>query len=130
MRVLFDIQDMLEDELKKISKKDDITSSDLDNVYKIVDIVKDISTIEAMKNADQNGYSRDYSMDYGNSYTRDGYSERRGRDSMGRYTSRDSEYSRHGNKDRMIEDLKVMMQNARTEDERNSYRKAVEQLER
>lgn len=49
MRVLYDIQDLLEDELKKIVKKEDITTTDLDSIYKMVDIVKDTTTIEAMK---------------------------------------------------------------------------------
>lgn len=154
MRVLYDIQDMLEDELKKISKKEDITTMDLDNIYKMVDIVKDVTTVEAMKKAEQEGYSRDYARDYSRGYSedysnaygsyarrgRDGdgdgrYSEdgsyRRGRDSMGRYTSRDSYdgYSRHS-KDEMIEHLKEMMQNARNDEERESYRRAIEQMKR
>lgn len=154
MRVLYDIQDMLEDELKKISKKEDITTMDLDNIYKMVDIVKDVTTVEAMKKAEQEGYSRDYARDYSRGYSedysnaygsyarrgRDGdgdgrYSEdgsyRRGRDAMGRYTSRDSYdgYSRHS-KDEMIEHLKEMMQNARNDEERESYRRAIEQMKR
>lgn len=165
MKVLFDIQDMLEDELKKISKKEDITAMDLENIYKMVDIVKDITTVDAMHKAEQEGYSRDYardmsrgySDDYANAYGsyrsydgrrgRDGdgdgrYSEdgsyRRGRDSMGRYTSRDSSYrggsyeggySGH-DKEEMIDHLKEMMRNARSEDERESYRKTIEQMQR
>ena len=161
MKVLYDIQDMLEDELKKISKKDDITAMDLENIYKMVDIVKDVSTIDAMKKSEQGGYSQDYSRgSYDGSYRsyrgdsydsydgrrgRDGdsdgrYSEdgsyRRGRDAMGRYTSRDGSYrgsyegySGHGKED-MIENLKEMMRNARTEEERESYRKTIEQLQR
>lgn len=161
MRVLYDIQDMLEDELKKISKKDEITTSDLDNIYKMVDIVKDVTTVDAMHKAEQEGYSRDYARDYSRGYSedyanaygsyrtsydgrrgRDGdgdgrYSEdssyRRGRDSMGRYTNRgtsyDDGYSRHS-KDEMIEHLQEMMRNARSEDERESYRKTIEQMKR
>lgn len=157
MKVLYDIQDMLEDELKKISKKEEITSTDLDNIYKMVDIVKDVTTVDAMHKAEQDGYSRDYARDYSrgysddyanaygsyNSYARRGrdgdgdgrYSEegsyRRSRDSRGSYASRDSsyEYSRH-NKEEMIEHLKEMMRNARSEEERESYRKTIEQLQR
>lgn len=158
MKVLYDIQDMLEDELKKISKKEEITSTDLDNIYKMVDIVKDVTTVDAMHKAEQDGYSRDYARDYSrgysddyanaygsyNSYARRGrdgdgdgrYSEessyRRGRDAMGRYTSRDSSYdgySRHS-KDEMIAHLKEMMRNARTDEEREAYRKTIEQMDR
>lgn len=166
MKVLFDIQEMLEDELKKISKKEDITAMDLENIYKMVDIVKDVTTIDAMQKAEKEGYSyardmsrdmsRGYSEDYANAYAsyrsydgrrgRDGdsdgrYSEdgsyRRGRDAMGRYTSRDGSYrdgsydgySGHGKED-MIDNLKEMMRNARSEEERESYRKTIEQLQR
>jgi hypothetical protein len=155
MRVLYDIQDMLEDELKKISKKEEITTSDLDNIYKMVDIVKDVTTVDAMKKAEQDGYSRDYARDYSRGYSedyanaygsyrtsydgrrgRDGdgdgrYSEdssyRRGRDSMGRYTSRDGGYSGHSKED-MIEQMKEAMRNAHSEEERESYRRAIEQM--
>ena len=164
MKVLFDIKDMLEDELKKISKKEDITAMDLENIYKMVDIVKDITTVDAMKKAEEQGYSRDYARDYSRGYSedyantygyrsndgrrgRDGdadehYSEdssyRRGRDSMGRYTSRDGSYrggsyeggySGH-DKEEIIEHLKEMMRNARSEEERESYRKTIEQMQR
>lgn len=43
---------------------------------------------------------------------------------MGRYTSREDGYSRHGN-DEMIANLKAMMMNARTEEERENYRKTI-----
>ena len=140
MKVLYDIQDMLEDELKKISKKEEITSTDLDNIYKMVDIVKDVTTVDAMHKAEQDGYSRDYARDYSrgysddyanaygsyNSYARRGrdgdgdgrYSEdgsyRRGRDAMGRYTSRDmgrsnrGGYSRADDKEQMLEKIEQM----------------------
>lgn len=158
MRVLYDIQDMLEDELKKISKKDDITSMDLENMYKMVDIVKDITTVDAMHKAEQEGYSRDYARDYARGYSedyanaygsyrtsydgrrgRDGdsdgrYSEdssyRRGRDSMGRYTSRGNSYDGGYSGHDMTQHLEDMMRNARTEEERDAYRKALEQMKR
>lgn len=159
MKVLYDIQDMLEDELKKICKKEEISTSDLDNIYKMVDIVKDVTTVDAMRKAEQEGYSRDYARDYSrgysddyanaygsyNSYARRGrdgdgdgrYSEdssyRRSRDNSGRSYSRDgsyeSGYSRH-NKEEMIEHLKEMMRNARSEEEKESYRRTIEQMQR
>ena len=141
MRVLYDIQDMLEDELKKISKKEDITTSDLDNIYKMVDIVKDVTTVDAMKKAEQEGYSRDYARDYSRGYSEDyanaygsyrnSYDGRRGRDAMGRYTSRDGSYgySEHSKED-MIEQMKEAMRNAHNDEERESYRRAIEQMKR
>ena len=63
---LYDICEMLEDELKEIVKKGDISPNELDRVYKAVDIIKDIKTVEAMEDG---GYSNE------------GMSSRRGRGS-------------------------------------------------
>lgn len=135
MKVLYSIEDKMMDELKRICSKPDMSQSDLENVYKMVDIIKDVSTIEAMRDA---GYSQanvrmsydDPSMSYGRYGNRsydDGYSERRGRDAMGRYTSRDG-YSTHN--ESMIDMLKDKMHNATSEVERENYRRVIEQLER
>lgn len=138
MRVLYEVCDKAEDELRQICKKTELTKDDLDNMYKLIDIVKDVKTVEAMKNAEEQGWSREYSRgyeeDYSNTYpiykmARDGeresgYSYRRGRDSMGRYTSRDND------KEGMIEHLRELMMNARTEDERENYRKTIDNLSR
>lgn len=135
MKVLYSIEDKIEDELKRICNKPDMSQSDLENIYKMVDIIKDVSTIEAMRDA---GYSQanvrmsydDPSMSYARYSNRsydDGYSERRGRDAMGRYTSRDG-YSTHDVP--MIDMLKEKMRNAGSEIERENYRRVIEQLER
>ncbi len=164
MNVLMDLQEMLNDQLKSIAKKGDITPTELENTYKAIDIIKDIETINAMRNADD-GYSQAYrhDMDYsmtghsmnggsydGNSYTgrrgRDGdgdgrYSEgygnstRRGRDARGRYTSRDNGsygsgmYSRDAGKEKMLDELSMMMNTAKTEHEREAIRQCIEKLD-
>lgn len=76
MDILYGIKDLLCEELDKINKKHDVTPSDLEMAYKAVDIIKDISTIEAMEE-----YGDEYSYDDDMSYARN-------RDSMGRYSSR------------------------------------------
>ena len=54
MRVLEDMKEQLEDQLKKITKKGDaISPQELDNAYKAIDIIKDITTIEAMQKAEK-----------------------------------------------------------------------------
>lgn len=92
MRVLEDICELLEDELKQIVKKDELSSiQDLEIVYKAVDIIKDIETIKAMKKADNNySYSPYYDSYEMGSYDMNGNSRRRGRNSRGEY-SRDEE---------------------------------------
>lgn len=143
MKVLYDIREMIEDEMKKICKQDSLTGTDLEELYKMVDIVKDISTVEAMEQAD---FGDGYSGAYGYSYEMDYPMSTRGRsrDSMGRYSGRGGssyegrsyaressydDYSGHS-KEQMIEKLKVMMREARNEEERESYRRAIEALNR
>ena len=83
MKALEDLKELLVDQIKKVTKKGDITPNELENMYKAVDIIKDISTIKAMEKAEkeeeeysQRGYSRDrYSRDgsYGGSSMRGSY---------------------------------------------------------
>lgn len=125
---LYDLCEMLDDELKEIVKKGDISPNELDRVYRAVDIIKDIKTIEAMEESQYsnarggsnrgsyNSYDGSYDGSYegGNSNARGGrgYSEdgsyRRGRDTMGRYTSRDGGYSREEDKDHMLKQIEHM----------------------
>lgn len=133
MRVLYDMKDKMEDELKSICRKDEMTPVDLENTYKIVDILKDITTIEAMHQADFSGNSGTYMDNYSRGWDVD-YSYARGRDARGRYTSRDGGsyndgYSRTS-KEEMIDHLTGMMRSARTEEERENYRKTIDQLTR
>ena len=134
MNTIYNVEDRVEDELKQICKKPEWSPSDIEMIYKMIDILKDTSTIEAMKEA---GYSQasarmsydDPGMAYanrGNSY--DNYSYRRGRDSMGRYTSRDG-YSGH-DKESMIEGLREKMHMATNESDREAIRRAIDILER
>ena len=116
MNELYDLCENLKEEIRELNKKGDISPTELDRAFKAVDIIKDIKTIEAMEDA---GYS------YANSYDgmsnarrgRDGdgdgrYSEdasyRRGRDTMGRYTSREGGYSGHEEKEQMMRQIEEM----------------------
>lgn len=129
MRVLDDLCDVLEMELKELVKKDDLSPAELDNAYKAVDILKDIETIKAMKESSYDGYSqRMYYDEPGGSYGRNSYDgrssydggsyrgsydysgARRGRDGDGdgRYSER-RDYSRHDEKEQLmakIDDMK------------------------
>lgn len=153
MHVLDNLSYVLEDMLEPIAKKDDISPTELDNVKDAVKSLYYIETIKAMK---EYGNSNDYSYAGGSSYrggsyrgsydnmmyrgSYDGrygmdgdgdgrYSERRGRDSRGRYTSRD-DYSRHDDKDQMLSKLERMMDEAGSEAERQTIRECMRKLER
>ena len=79
MEILYELKELLCEELEKINKKHDIGNmGELEVAYKAVDIIKDITTIEAMEEADFTDYSYDEGMSY----------RGRNRDSMGRYSSR------------------------------------------
>ena len=90
MEILYGIKDLLCEELDKINKKHDVSPADLEMTYKAVDIIKDISTIEAMEE-----YGDDYSYDDDMSYARN-------RDSMGRYSRRRGGRMSYDRQDRMM----------------------------
>lgn len=93
MEILYELKDLLCEELEKINKKHDIGNmGELEVAYKAVDIIKDISTIEAMEEADFSDYSYDDGMSYRNGK----------RDSMGRYSSRGRSGRRSYNDGRMM----------------------------
>lgn len=217
------IKEILEEQIKKIVKKGDITPQELDNLYKASAVCLDFETKEAMKKAEKSekekgeysqrgnsydgnsnrgytndnysnhypwfmpgfrsfdGSSNDYSNEgsyrgnsydnqpnwnmgnrgtqpnqsnnsnasynrgsYGSSYdgqSYGGYSEResyddgsyrRGRDARtGRYVSRDSyDYSRHNERERMLDRLESMLDNASSEKDRRAIEQCIERIGR
>ena len=92
MEILYETKDLLCEELEKINKKHDIGNmAELEVIYKAVDIIKDITTIEAMEEADFNDYSYDDDASYA-----------RNRDSMCRYSRRGRSRRSYDNADRMM----------------------------
>ena len=131
MDAYFDLKEMLCEELEDVVKKGELSAGDLDVVDKLTHSIKSLVTIMAME---EGGYSNDGSYDnYGNggmnggsynSYR--GYSSRRGRDSMGRYTS-GRRYSRDEAKDEVMRHLEKAMTGASGE-QRKIIQDAVEEL--
>ena len=182
MRVLDDIKELLEDELKKIAKKGDISPTELENVYKAVKTINYATIIDAMEEEKESGYSQrgysrgmgayavnggypgsSYDGSYGsynsydgsmsnrggmgmsNDYSRDGRAGRDG-DSDGRYSETGSYaqsnrggssmdgyanrgYSRHTEKEKMIEKLEGMMNTVSNEKERQAIMQCISKLE-
>lgn len=144
MKVYYEIKDMLEKELEQIADKRELTSNSLDVMDKVVDIIKDIETICAMKEASEEGYSSYYpnymyddGMD-GQSYAR-GRGRNARRDSMGRYSSENYSnnsydsygrrgYSREDSRDHMVGELERMEREATSESEKNMIRNWKNQL--
>lgn len=149
MDTLKELKKVLEEQIEEIAKKNDISPTELERLDKAVDIIKDIETIWAMKD-----YGAPEEEDYGYSgrypyYMRDdmsrtgrsydpwdrGASYRRGRDmNTGRYVSRempryymDNGYSGHSNKEDMKMDLRMMMDNAKSDKERMAIQNLLDQ---
>lgn len=141
MKVYHEIKDILERELEQIADKHELTSNNLEVMDKVVDIIKDIETICAMRDA-----SEDYSGAYMPRYFYDdgdmsngSYARGRGRyarrDSMGRYSSDDGysgydrrNYSREDSRDHMISELDRMEREATDENQKNMIRNWKNQL--
>lgn len=139
MDTIYELKDLLEKEIKKVTAKGDISPTEVKTIGEAVDILKDIETICAMKEYgnDDSSYAmsnRGYStmrmpMDrmYRDSYdSYDGNSYKR--DSMGRY-SRDN-YSRHDQREEMVMRLEQRLKNARSEEERKAIMECINDLER
>jgi hypothetical protein len=114
---MYELREMLCEELDKITKKGELSAGSLDVVDKLTHSIKSIDTIIAMEEA---GYSSDdYSM-RGNSYARGRGSNAR-RDSMGRYSS--DNYSMRGGRSG------ERGRNYSYDDEMNNLREQLEDME-
>lgn len=86
MDILKDLKRVLEKELEEITRKNEISPVELERIDKAVDIIKDIETICAMKEATDSYMDSEYynprSYDSRSSY-------RRGYEPVRRYASRD-----------------------------------------
>lgn len=112
--------------IDEINEKGDLNASNLELLGEAVDALKDIYTIK--EKADTMSYER--SMPY---YMNDGYGARdsRGRFMNDGYRGYDHEYMRGYNRYGADDDkdyIKWKMQNAPTEQEREMYRRRMEQM--
>lgn len=124
--------DYICDELKELERKAEkngsLSMSEIQYMDTLAHAKKNLLTGEAMMEA-EDGESGRYSMPhygYGNSYNYGG-SYRRGRDSMGRYTSRRGGYSYD---DGMIEELRSLMENAPDERTKSEFRQFIAKMEK
>ena len=149
---------LVDNELGSIEQNGKFRSRDeIDSVYKLIDVAKDIYCIWSYEDEMDNGYSERYGYGYdggmsnnyhGNSYN-NGYSNARGRGrgakryANGQYApySRDGGMSNRGmsyrgrmysmddGKEEYLENLREMMQNAPDENTRQSIQHMIQQME-
>lgn len=117
MKTLHKTIEMVEMELDDINRKDRPSMTDLEAVYKMVDILKDIETIIAMRD----GYSDRGSYLGGRMDRRNDYSME------GRYPKR-NRYSRDDSREKMIGSLEEALEEATTENERQAIKHLMEKL--
>ena len=143
MKHLDGILNVVDHEFGNIEANGKFRSKDeIDLVYKLVDIAKDVYCIWKYEDEMDGGYSEsDYRS--GRSYD-DGYSEARGRGrganryADGRYapTSRNGRmsyrrgYSREDGKEEYLENLREMMHDAPDENTKMSIQRMIDQIER
>lgn len=129
------LKEQLNEEIKKVTKKADITPTELENMTKTLCLIEKIKMITEDEDYWEKGQSgrsypsRSYGLvasDWTDPRYNNGLSGRRSRSSMtGRYTSGrysygmpDYGYSGHSIKDRMVAKLEEMYDEAKTEHER------------
>lgn len=110
MNELYELREKLCDELKNYGKKE-MSAGSLDVVDKLAHAIKNIDKI-----IDAGGYSHEYSGEM--------RSYRRGRDSMGRYTSRG--YSHDGE---IVSELRELMNETSNEQVKHKIKRLVTELE-
>lgn len=130
MDAIYELKEMLCDELEEYGKKDKLDVGGLEIVDKLAHTVKNLDKI--IEAYEEQGYSGDYdNMDgsydgsYGRRYSRErGYSRARGRnarrDSMGRY-SRDGKM--------MARELRELMEDAPDESIKTEMRRLIQKVE-
>ena len=126
MKALEGLREMLCEELDEIAKKQEMSAGDLEAVHKLTDTIKNIDKIEMFEGGE-------YSQAGGSSYRSRNSSRGSSSRSGGRYSGerRDSRgrYSRSGGRERMVDHLEQMLDEADTEREREAIRRCMEQLE-
>lgn len=107
---LYEVCENLKKEIRQLNAKPDISPTELERMYKAVDIIKDIKTIEAMENSGYSNMSPYYDDGLDHVMSRNSYA--RGRDSMGRYASRDEGPMTRDDREhimRQIDELKMKL---------------------
>lgn len=135
MHAIYELKEMLCDELEELGKKGELTAGSLDTVDKLAHAIKNINKIIESYEEEEEGYSGrmdgSYQRGGGNrvgSYARgDGRGRGRNarRDSMGRYSS-ERGYSRDGGE--LADRIEDMMQDAPNEQTRREMQRLAEMM--
>ena len=136
MEDMHKLKEMLKKELSQHARRGELSAGSLDAVHKITDTIKNLDKIEMLEEyaeSDDDYEGRTSSRRRGTHYVRGHYSRGDGSYDDG-YSydggSSGRRYSYDGGKDKMLQHLREMMENASTEKEREALRKCIDQLDR
>ncbi len=131
MKSLYELKDLLWEELDEIAKKGELSSGELETVHKLTDTIKNIDKILCLEDKDGYSHTGGNWVDYGDYGKGNSYAPRK-RDMRGRYT-RDMHnypdpYSRDSAKHEMMEQLEDMLDDAGSEKTREAIRRCMETI--
>ncbi len=130
MHKLYQLKEMLCEELEQYGDRDKLTSSSLETVDKLAHAAKNVAKIieSCEEEKYSNGMGRGYGRSYEDRYSRDGYyyddggmSNRRGRAANGRFVSRDGSD--------MARKLREMMNEAPDDSARQELQRLADKME-
>lgn len=110
-----DLKEMVEEEIRRIVKKNDITPTELENLTKAVCLVEKVKMLDGQ-------------MSYGDEGMSNGYRNHAYRGDPEMYTRYDRGYSGHSIKDRMIAKLESMYDEAKSDHERQTVDEWINRL--
>lgn len=119
------IEKLLDCEIDKIGAKPELNDVSLGNLYKLVDVKKDLLEIAEKEMELESGNSNRYYDNGGNSYRGSGRMYTRGGNSYRRYDG----YSMDGG-DQMFDHLEEAMRHAGSEQEREAIRQVMMKLDK
>lgn len=131
-KAMYDLRNMLCDELDELARKGELGAGDLEIAHKLTDTIKNIDKIEMLED---DGYSRD--EDYSLRYSRDGdwksgvrgaYDRDMSNARRGTHYVR-GHYSRDGGIDSMKRQLQEMLDNADEESIRRAIQRCMDTIE-
>lgn len=121
-KAMYDLRNMLCDELVELARKGELGAGDLEIAHKLTATIKNIDKIEMMEDG---GYSRDGDWQSGmrGAYDRDMSNARRGTHYVRGH------YSRDGGIDNMKRQLQEMLDNADDESIRRAIQRCMDTIE-
>ncbi len=134
MKYLHDLKDKLCEELEKVSKKRDMSAGDLEMAHKLTDTIKNIDKIMMLEEDDGYSQAGNWNANIRGNYGDNASYRGRKRDSMGRYSRADDDYSmRRGYSrdgysmgDDLMEQLEEKMRHAKSDRERDAIRRVLD----